>query len=92
MSQLTIEKIFQGKLSKLIVSYYVLIKKRIMLLTGTVPALKNIFLGHFCVTDKLTDGRKVCLTELHVAAKKLRSKYFTVLEIYLFLLTDKSIM
>ena len=31
-----------------------------MLLTGTVPALKNRFLGHFCITDlqthKLTDS------------------------------------
>ena len=51
MSQLKIEKIFRGKLYKLIVSYYVLINKRIMLLTGTVPALKNRFLGYFCVTD-----------------------------------------
>ena len=25
-----------------------------MLLTGTVPALKNRFLGHFCVTDTQT--------------------------------------
>ena len=70
---------------KLIVSYYVLIKnikKRIMLLTGTVPALKNRFLGHFCVTDsqthKLTNSqthkRKGVLTELHSAAKKRIAK------------------
>ena len=53
-----------------------------MLLTGTVPALKNRFLGHFCVTRKLTDsqthkqmdGRKGRVTELHVAAKNRRKK------------------
>ena len=48
-----------------------------MLLTGTVPALKNRFLGHFSVTNSQThkpqtDGRKVGLTELHVAAKYLK--------------------
>ena len=57
MSQL---KIFKGKLSYLIVSYYVLIKK-------------SIFLGHICVTDSLThrqtNGWKVWLTELHVTTK-----------------------
>ena len=67
------EKIYRGKLSKLSVSYYVLITK-------------TSFLGHFCVTHSLTHSqthkltnsqtdsqthkRKVCLTELHVAAKE----------------------
>ena len=50
-----IEKIFRGKLSKLIVSYYVLIKRA--------------FFGTF-LRNRQTDGRKDCLTELHVAAKK----------------------
>ena len=53
-----------------------------MLSTGTVPALKNRFLGHFCVTDSqthrltdsLTDGRKGRVTELHVAAKNFEKK------------------
>ena len=51
------EKIYRCKLSKLSVSYYVLIKK-------------SSFLGHFCVTDSLTNretekqrnGRKVGIT------------------------------
>ena len=54
-----------------------------MLLTGTVPALKNRFLGHFCVTDrqthrltnsqthKRTDGKQ----ELHSCMSQLK-KFF----------------
>ena len=62
------EKIYRGKLSKLSVSYYVLIKN-------------SSFLGHFCVTDSLTDSQthrrtdgKLRVTELHVAAKKQKNK------------------
>ena len=68
-----IEKIFRGKLSKLSVSYYVLITK-------------VSFLGHFCLTHRLTDslthklthGRKGRVTELHVAAKNVKDYQMTV--------------
>ena len=54
------EKIFKGKLSKLIVSYYVLIKKAFFCWTF----LRN------SQTNSQTDGWKGRLTELHVTAKK----------------------
>ena len=60
-NQFFFEKFFRGKFSKLIVSYHVLIKK-------------SSFLGHFCVTDRQTYGRKVGVTELHIAAKNFEKK------------------
>ena len=65
------KKIFRGKLSKLSVSYYVLIKK-------------SSFLGHFCVTNSQTDGRKGRVTELHVAANNnLFIKYIYSVFVYI---------
>ena len=76
-------KIKNLKLSKLSVSYYVLIKK-------------NSFLGHFCVTDSLTDSlthsqthrRKVVVTELHIAAKNTFIGHFSVTDRLTDSLTD----
>ena len=55
------EKIYRGKLSKLSVSYFVLIKK-------------SSFLGHFCVTNSLTNRRTDGKVELQSCMSQLKTR------------------